>query len=50
MRQDYVDRREKMWGLNHYQPHAVGIHPADMGMSVLALIFLGVSIILLLME
>jgi hypothetical protein len=50
MRQDYVDRREKMRDLNRYQPHAVGIHPADMGASLLALVFLSVAIILLLME
>jgi hypothetical protein len=50
MRQDYVDRREKMWNLNHVHSSKVGIHPGDMGASLLAFVFLTASIILLLME
>ena len=50
MRQDYVDKDEKMWNLNQDHPSRVGIHPADLGANIVALVFLVASIVLLLMD
>ena len=50
MRQDYVDKDEKMWNLNTYHPHVCDIHRSDMGVSLFAFVCAVAAVVLLLMD